>query len=115
MNRFLEGKTGLLLLFLPLVAIFSKNPLINVALKNYGSCVYGTLTERKIRQQRHGSTTIIYEFAYNEKTYEGASDIVDPEFKRKGEKICILYLSYFPFVNRPKSFFGEDLICNCNK
>lgn len=113
MKRLLEGKTGLLLLLLLLVALFSKNFIIKVALKNYGTCVYGVLTSETIRETRARSSSIVYQIVIKGKTYEGASDITDPDFKRKGEKICILYLSSFPFIHRPVSFFEEPVNCNC--
>lgn len=113
MKRLLEGKIGLFILFFFLVAIFSKNSLIKIALKNYSSCVYGELTNESIRETRAGSSSIVYKFIVNGKTYKGASDIVDPEFKRKGEKICILYLPSFPIIHRPASFIEDSLNCNC--
>jgi hypothetical protein len=82
----------------------------NYILKRQGICKIALLTREKTRVRYHRST-LVYKFQLEGEKYTGNSNIED--WEQAGNDVCIVYLASFPSINRPVSFFKQEVKCNC--
>jgi hypothetical protein len=83
-------------------------------LQHYGVCKYALITSNlSTWTKRYTNMNYLYEFSYKGKVYRGNSLIHDDPSK-VGDSICIVFLEFYPRINRPLSYFKEgEVDCKC--
>jgi hypothetical protein len=85
----------------------------DILLKSKGKCKMAILTNEKNRV-RSKKSTLFYEFYIENRKYNGNS--LEEDLRKVGDSICVVYIKYFPGINRPIKYFNQDEIkCNCGK
>ena len=106
-------KTAKVLIFILIIGwlgwVLLKTILGNVLLKDNGVCVKALLINEQNRVRSH-KATLLYQFMYKNKVYEGNS--LEEDLTKVGDSVCIVYLQSFPSINRPVKYFGGKIICN---
>lgn len=83
----------------------------DLLLKKQGKCAKGVLTDQRYYVKR-GPDCLYYHFTYDGVTYSGNSQ--EEDFSRAGDSICVVYLEYFPGINRAMKYFEEGkILCQC--
>jgi len=105
-------KYAFLIPFLVIALLLVGNFLGDTLLKIDGKCGKGILINKRI----YTRTTIhlTYAFYLDGRTYTGNSQ--EGDISKVGDSVCIVYLSYFPGINRALKYFDEgEIKCNCLK
>ncbi len=101
--------TGILFIII-LASFFLKTSIGNYLLEIKGNCINSTLTNKTTKVRYH-RPTLVYSFYVHGKVYYGNSNVED--LSKAGGKICIVYLEWMPSINRPLSYFDNQVNCNC--
>jgi hypothetical protein len=100
--------TCILLLLYGIVNVIIANSI----LKRNGKCIKAVLYRETLSGKTHPSFG--YNFSINGKTYSGLID--ENGSLEIGDTICVVYLKFFPRMNRPLNYFNnEEIKCECEK
>ena len=106
-----KNRNILAIIFISFFALFFlKIAIGNFLLKRQGICTKSILTS-EVEKVRNHKPTLVYNFWVNGEKYDGNSNI--EELNKVGDSICVVYLKWYPNINRPTSYFEEKSNCNC--
>jgi hypothetical protein len=97
-----------------LFSIFAYTSIANFVVKHFGICKKALITsDLSTWSSRYTNMNYLYEFSYKGKVYCGNSLIHDDPSK-VGDSICVVFLEFYPRINRPLSYFKDgDVHCKC--
>lgn len=83
-------------------------------LKDYSTCIKAKVNDNYYAG-RYLGRRISYSFIFNNQEYAESFKVTE-ETKNLliGDSICVVFLEFYPSINRPLSFFDEgEIKCNC--
>jgi len=103
-------KIPLILLAGFFLALIIRVTVIDYIIRTRGICVKAELIEETISTKYH-SPSLKYSFVLENSVHTGNSLVED--LNQVGQKVCIVYCSWWPAFNWPIVYFHGRAHCNC--